>query len=220
MSELQLSPETSTGIIDLQGWADVLMVSSNTEKANAIEMIKVVKRRRKQVVDELSDSKGKAHSTWKALVALEKKYTDICDKIEGVAKQAVLSFNRREEEKRQAEQRRLQAIADEKAGREKEREIKKAEKLKTPELREQRIEEANFISAPSIIVEKTVEKQKGESTSRRWKARITNVHKLDRKWMLPNQKALDNYASDTSGSVQIDGVEFYEEETLSIRTGG
>lgn len=217
MSELQLSTETSENVSSLQTWADGLVVSSNEGKAKAIEMAKIVKRRREQVVNELADSKGKAYSTWKAIVALEKKYTDVCDSIRTIINKAVLSFNRIEEEKRLAEQRRLQAKADENARKERDRQLKKAEKLKTQELREQRTEEAELVTAPTVIVAPTVEKQKGESTSRRWKARVINIDKLGRQWMLPNQKALDNFAKVTSGAVPIDGVEFYEKESLSIQ---
>ena len=86
----------------------------------------------------------------------------------------MLTFQRQEEEKRQKEQARLQAEADARAKKERERLLKQAEKLKTDELKEQRLAEAEMVEAPVITIQSETPKIQGQAIKKTWKARITN----------------------------------------------
>ena len=112
---------------------------------------------------------------------------------------------------------RLQAIEDERARKEQERLRKRAEKLKSPERTEALLDEAEAIFAPSITM---VEPEKPEGVSARtiWKAKVVDLEKVPRIWMMVNQKALDSYAQGTKGAAKVDGVEFYSEKILSVRS--
>jgi hypothetical protein len=168
------------------------------------------------VIAFFKDTKAERHAKWKAVVALEKAFTDRLDIVEDAARKALKVYDDAEEEKRLAEQRKLQAEADEKARKEKERLEREAAKLKTPELREERLAQAAAVVAPVVTVAPMAEKQKGESTRKIWKARVVDAAKVPRQWLMVNEKALDAYAKATKGVSPVSGVEFYEESQLAI----
>ena len=118
---------------------------------------------------------------------------------------------------RREEERRLQAIEDERVRREKERLLKQAENLKTPELKMARLEKAEAIAAPVVRINTAPSKVSGVATRKTWKARVVDFNKVPRKYMLVNTKALDALARATKGNIEVPGVEFFEESSLSIR---
>jgi len=98
----------------------------------------------------LIDRLHKLHRGWTGLRGL------ICDPLavaSKAAKRKVIDWQEAERLKAEAEQRRLQARADELARLERERLEKAAAKLKTPELREARMEQAAQVIAPTVTVE-------------------------------------------------------------------
>lgn len=73
------------------------------------------------------------------------------------------------------------------------------------------------------------EKQKGEATKTKWKARLTNKHALivaaatdqvAATFLNFDQSVADKQADTWKGTVDIPGVEWYQEKHLAIRTGG
>lgn len=195
----------------------VVKVANVTERGNALELCKQIKARRAEVVEFFRDTKEKAHAAWKAIVAQEKSFTDRLDGAERKIKAAVMSYDREQEAIRQAEQRRLQAEADEAARRERERLEKQAAKLKTPEKREAVLEQAAMVAAPVIQLAPVAPKVEGVSVRKTWKARVVDEAKIPREFLMVNERALDAYAKATKGKMQVAGVEFYEAETMAVR---
>ncbi len=111
-------PEVTGAIEKLEHWGRTLAIRSASDYQNAVEILKRVKGSRQQVVDFFADMKDRAYRSWKGIVATEKGFTDRLDTVEKQAKTACLVYQRAEEEKRLAEQRRLQAEADERARKE------------------------------------------------------------------------------------------------------
>jgi septal ring factor EnvC (AmiA/AmiB activator) len=70
---------------------------------------------------------------------------------------------------------------------------------------------------PKITVASTVTKQAGESVRITWKARVINASLVPRTYLMVNETALDKQAKATQNTVQIPGVEFYEEKTMVRR---
>lgn len=98
---------------------------------------------------KLVDRLFRAHRAWTSLIGV------ISNPLNNAArqvKQKIISWQQAEEEKAERERQRLQAEADEKARKERERLEKQAQKLKTPELKEQRLEQAAQIVAPVVQV--------------------------------------------------------------------
>lgn len=215
-----LDVEATNEITALESWAANLVVENNETRTGVIEGIKSVKKRREGIVKFFALMKAAAHNAHKAIVSKEKSYTDILDRVERVVKGKVLVYDHAKEKKRLEEQRRLQAVAEENARRERERLLKEAEKLKTPELKEQRLEAAAAVAAPVVEVAPVIERQKGEATRKIWKARVVDESLIPREWLVVDTKSLDAFARATKGIKSVSGVEFYEESSLSIRTGG
>ena len=124
------------------------------------------------------------------------------------------------------EQRKLQAIAEEKARKERERLLKQAEKLKTPELKEQRIQEAEMVEAPVVVLQKETPTIKGISIKKTWKALVVNKHDFLKyaietknetamSFVELSQSKLDAFARATQGEVSFAGIEFYQESNMS-----
>jgi hypothetical protein len=195
----------------------VVKVASVAQRGGALALCKAIKTRRSEVVSFFADTKNKAHAAWKAIVAQEKSFTDRLDDAEKKIKRAVMDYDREQEAIRQAEQRRLQAEADEAARRERERLEKQAAKLKTEARREAVLEQAAQVVAPVVQVAAAAPKVEGVSVRKIWKARVVDVAKVPREFMVVNDRALDSYAKATKGAVQVAGVEFYQDESMAVR---
>lgn len=209
-------PATVTGeISELEAWATDLVITTPEELTTAVERVKSIKSWKQGIVDFFASAKKKAHEAHREIVAKEKSLTDVADRVEGKAKAAIVKYNRQEEERREAERWRLQAEADERARKERERLEKEAAKLKTPELREERMAAAAEIVAPEIQVA-APEAPAGVATRKLWRAEVTDASLVPREWLIPDQAALDGFAKATKGAKEIPGVRFYAEDSLAI----
>lgn len=181
----------------------------------AADFLKAVKAAQKKVVDFFGPMKKATHDAWKKVTATETETLKPLQDAEATVKTKMLEYSRIEEEKRMAEQRRLQAEADEAARRERERLEKKAAQYKTEEKRQAALEQAAAVVAPVIEVASVKPVVVGQSIRKTWKARVIDVAQVPREWMVVNQQALDAFARSTKGAVKIAGVEMYEESTLA-----
>lgn len=103
--------------------------------------------------DVLSKLKAGYFRIHKGLSAFEQAFTGPMTVYRKTIKGRDAAWQAFEEKRAAAEQARLQAQADEQARKDREKAEKAAEKIKTPELREQRLAEAQTIIAPTIVVE-------------------------------------------------------------------
>jgi hypothetical protein len=124
------------------------------------------------------------------------------------------------ERKRQAEEAKLRAEADKKAEAERLKLIKQAEKaaVKGNEAKAEELKAmASQVQAPTVIVQSQAVKQEGMSVRQVWKARIVNPTLVPRQYCMPNEKLISSLAADTKGTLAIAGVEFYCENSVSMR---
>jgi regulator of protease activity HflC (stomatin/prohibitin superfamily) len=203
---------------DALTWARGLVISNGDEYNAVVDNLKHLKTLTKQAVDFFKPMKQSADAAKKVILDAEKRVIGPLEEAEGIVKRAMLTFSQEQERIRRAEEARLQAEADERARKERERLEKEAAKLKTPELKEERLAQAQAVMAPVVSVASVVESVQGVATKKLWKARVTDFDKLPKSWCLPNQKALDDFAKSTKGQVAVEGVEFYFEESLAIRS--
>lgn len=211
---------TEIGKVDgLVHWSKMLRVTNQAERDQALGTGKQCKAYRNQIVGWFADSKKKAHETWKAICAQEKTLTDRLDIIEKNVKAACLQYDQEQAEIRRKEQARLQAEADRRARAERERLEKEAAKLKTPELKQQRLEEAAMVAAP-VVELPPEEKADGVITRKTWDAELVSIEDLVAAAAGGNAAALNLLAFDSSkarkfavatkGQVPIPGVDFVE----------
>lgn len=206
-----------TAVVAVKKWAYELTVTNNDERANALAYIARIKAITNNIVKFFAEPKQKAFETHKAIVAQEKAMTDSLRWAEDTAKKVVIAYDREQEAKRLEEQRKLQEAAEKEAEKERARLEKQAEKLKTPELKEARLEQAASVVVPTIVVQSQVEAVKGVSKRVTWKARVVNKNVIPLEYLIVDQSKLDAVARATKGTILIDGVEFYSEESLNIK---
>ena len=159
---------TQTEIGRLEEWTKTVVVRNPEERSAVYLAVQGVKGMKSRVLAFFSDSKEKAYSTWRAIVANEKSFTDRLDAFEVAGKRAILTWDRAEEEKREAERRRLQAIADEQAR--KEREKAEAEARRQREIEEaarRKAEEARRAAEAASAAERAKLLKEAEAAERR-----------------------------------------------------
>ena len=237
-----------------------VVVRNPAEREAVYSLIQLCKTKKKSIVDFFADMKEKAFKAHRAISAAEKAETDKLDAFERAGKLAIQQYDEAENQKRIAEQRRLQAIEDERARKEREKaaqeaarqaEIEKQAREKAEAARRAAeaagaaerakllaeadkadrqaaaaaVKSVNAATTVAEIVAPVVQVQApaklvGESVRKIWNARILDAKKIpiDYLAMWIDPKKVDDFARATKGNVPVAGIEFYFENSLSIRT--
>jgi len=205
--------------------AKSLVIRTATDRGDAKVFLVNVKKAQEQVHMRFDPTVDKAHKAWKEAVALRASFLKPLEEAETHVKRLIASWDQEQERLRLEEERRLQALADEAARKERERLEREAARIKTPERREAKLEQAASIVAPVITIS-APEKPKGEATRKLWRARLTDKavliaaaaqgNELAATCLSFDQTAANKMASATKGSVPIPGVEFYCETVLAV----
>jgi hypothetical protein len=205
--------------------AQAIAVRSPADREDARNFVLAVKKAQDQVHASFDAMVDKTHKAWKESLAVRASFLDPLESAEKTVKRLILNYDADQERIRLDEQRRLQAIADETARKERERLEKEAAKLKTPELREARLEQAALIVAPVVTISEP-EKPKGESAPKRWKARLldkmaliqaaANGSEIAIGCLTFDQPAANTFAK-SSRIITVPGIEWYSESSLSMR---
>ena len=177
------------------------------------ELFKIVEEARKKITKPLDEAKA-------AVMALFNPVTTRLENSERHIKGLMSTYVNEQEKIRKAEQDKLDREAKEKQAKEKdrlERQAKKAEEkgdtTKAETIRE-RAQEVH-IEAPTVAPK--VQQAAGVSMRKDWKARVIDINKVPREYMIVNETALNNVASSTKGSLSIPGVEFYTVDVVASR---
>ena len=190
-------------------------VTCAEEYTVASNFLKTIKFAQSKVTAFFAPMKQKAHEAHKAITMQESAMLKPLHDAENALKRNMLTFYAEQERIRIDAQRKLQAEADEAARKERERLLREASKLKTPELREQRMEQAASVIAPVVQVSSVAPVVSGQSVRKTWTAKVVDVSLVPREWMVVNQSALDAFARSTKGAVKVAGVEFVEVASLA-----
>jgi len=205
--------------------AGSIIVTTPEAYTGAADFLKAVKAAQKRVTEFFAPLAAKAHEAHKAITTKQAETMKPLQDAEATVKRKMLDYAEEQERIRQAEQRKLQEQADLAARRERERLEKEAAKLKTPELRQARMEQAAAVVAPVVEVASVRPVIAGQSIKKTW--RVTSV--TDRKALVMalmgfpdweayvelNMGQLDKFAARTKGSVMLPGVTFAEVSGLS-----
>ena len=192
-----------------------MVVTCHEEYTIASDFLKTIKAAQNKVVSFFAPMKQKAHEAHKAITQQESAMLKPLQDAEATLKRNLLVFYQDQERIRIEAQRKLQAEADEVARRERERLMREAAKLKTTELREQRMEQAASVIAPVVQVASVAPVVSGQSVRKTWTAKVVDAALVPREWMVVNQSALDAFARSTKGAVKVPGVEFVEVASLA-----
>src|ERR1700679_2437958 len=102
-------------------WARGLSIQNPDDYSVAGERLKQIKGMAKRITEFFKPMKQRQDEAKRALLDAEKKLSDPLDEAEGLAKRAMLTYQQAQQQKAEAERRRLQAIADEQARKEREK---------------------------------------------------------------------------------------------------
>ena len=206
--------------------ANAIAVHTPDQRTEAVEFLKAVKGAHRRATEFFAPLVEATHKAWKRTTEARLSILDPLETAERTVKTTVTRYDQDQERIRLDEQRRLQAIADETARKERERLEKEAAKLKTPELREARLEQAAAVIAPVVIVSMP-EKPKGESTRKLWSAKLSDKMLLitaaaqgsdiAATCLKFDQVAANNLATATKGAVKVPGVDWVDRPSLSMR---
>ena len=130
---VKVDKKTVTEIERLEGWAKTLVIHKPEERELAMDAVRQIKARCKNIIASFKENVQAAYAAHKAAVAHRDRFLKPLQDIESRVKDAVMAYD--EEVKRQAEQerKRLQAIADEKARKEREKAERAAAKQRQRE---------------------------------------------------------------------------------------
>ena len=150
----------------------------------------------------------------KAVMDLFRPAVTKCDEISQLLRGKVADFETKLRLEREEAQRKLDAEAEKKR---KEAEAK-AEKLRA-EGREAMAakQEAKAENIVAPIVQPKLQAVAGTAQVTYWHARVVDVNKVPRAWLVVDEAALEKYAKATQGKIPIDGVEFFSETKTTIR---
>lgn len=132
----------------------------------------------------------------------------------------MIQWQQVQKEKNRADEIRLQKIAYKEEEKKRQALIKRAERAeKNGKIYkiEELMEKAKEVHIYAPIVLPTIPKIKGTYTRRDWKYRIVDISKVDRKWLMINDKKLSDFAREKKGQVLVKGIAFYFTESIGNR---
>lgn len=219
--ELELREKVISPIVS---HADAINITNAEQYQGAALFLKEIKTGQKKIKEYWRPLREGANSEWKLIVGKEKDMLNPLNQGEILTKNKMLTYKNTEEEKRKAEERRLQAEADERARREREKLLKHASKLKTLEKQEEYQQMADEVEVPVVTVQSEVPKIKGQSFKKIWKGKVVDK-KAFLEFVLKDDNLLylvevgmvnlNNLAHRTKGEGSYPGIVFYPETIMA-----
>ena len=193
--------------------AEAIQVRTPIEMTNAEAILQELRRRKKRWMEAVEATVKGAHAAWKAAVAHRDSIAKPINEAERIVKSRIADYISEQRRQAEVERRRLQAEADAKAEAERKRALAAAAKMKTDDLRESRIEEAETIVAPVVQVAAAVPETKLAMTVT-WSFEITDAAAIPREYMMPDEKKIGAVIRGTKGSIEIPGVKAIKRESV------
>jgi len=221
---MQQTEEIQSEVAPVVAQANGLIVTDAGQYESAAGFLKLVKSAQRRVKEHFEPMKTAAHAAHAAVCTRERETLDPLAAAEKTVKGRMITWHQEQERIRLAEERRLQAEAEARARKERERLEREAAKLKTDELREQRMEEAQQVVAPAVHVAPVAPAVKGQSIRKTWRAKVTDPQAAIaavmqwpdwQAYVTINEGEFNRFAARTKGQVPVPGVEFTEDSILS-----
>lgn len=213
------APETGQLVAqgaDLIAQAEALVVDSPESYAVAGVAVVEVKGVRKRIAALFKDAVGKAHQAHRAMCSLRDQVDNVPKNAETILKKKLGDYDREEERKRREEEERLRELARVQA---EERQLAEAIGLEAAGKPEEAAEIiAEEIAAPVVVLAPTTPKLAGVSRREHWKHRIVDAAKIPRPFLMPDDKAIAAFARSMKSKAVMDGVEFYSDHDISVRS--
>jgi hypothetical protein len=195
-----------------------IVVNSNNDLTKATTCIKGIKSMCEKVKSSFDPIVDKAHKAHKEAIGQRDKYLKPLLELEKRFKDAILVFNRKMEE----EQKERIRLANERMAKEAEEKkqnlLEEAKKTDDAWEKEELNEKAQAIAPVTCDASNKAIESEGMSIRKTWKARVIDINLIPREYLIieANMSALNQHARNNR-EVSIEGVEFYEDSSVSTR---
>lgn len=207
----------------VQRATDMIIVTPQ-DYEGAAEFCKTVKGAQKRVLEFFAPMVKANLDATRATNTAKAQVLDPLVQAESTIKSKQLAWSQGQERIRVVEEARLNAIETERARKERDRLLKRASELQSPEKAEALREQAAAVQVNTVTVASIAPEVKGQSIRKTWKARIVDPKAAVialmqfpdwEAYVEINKGQLDKFAARTKGAVRLPGVEMYEDATLS-----
>jgi hypothetical protein len=211
--EIQKADGLSKAVLDFK-------ISTPDELKNSAEFLKSLKASAKNIDEKRKEITRPIDDIKKRVMDFFRPISTQLSEAETTLKKAVLSYQREQERiRREAEQKAILAARAEEERKRKalEARAKKAAEKGQEEKAELLKEQAQEVYVPAVVQAPAVEKVAGISTRKNWTFRIKDLSKIPREYLIVDEKMLKKLAVASQGKISIPGVEFYQDESMSVR---
>jgi len=214
--------EVQTQALTLPTKAKSIVVQDQESLTAANAFLQDIKRMAAQIAATFDPQIATAHKLHRSLIEEKKKFTDPLDLAEKLVKPKIAAYLVEQERiKREAAEKR--AKAEEDARKLAEKAVAKAEKLeekgepeKAAAVIEQAFKTVEAITDAAPVVPEAPETN-GLSLRTEWKFVITDVNKIPREYMVPDEVAIRRVVKALKDKANIPGVRVYSEAALTQR---
>lgn len=193
-------------------------IETKDDLAKATTCIKGIKGLKEKVNEAYDSVIEKAHKIHKELIAKRDSYLKPLQKVENEFKANIVTYTKRiEAEQRELERKTNEALAK-MAEEQKQKLLDESKSTENEWDAEVLKEKASEIVPTTVETVKKVVEQEGLSIRKTWKARIVNLSLIPKEYWLVNESLLNQHAKDENiRKAGISGIEFYQQETASIK---
>ena len=187
---------------------------------NAITIVKEIETYASKLEDERLKITRPLDAAKNAVMDLFRPAKDKLQLISDTLRKRINNYAYEQEQKRQAEQRKAQQLADREAEKERQRLLARAEKAKESgkEAKAEALQEqAEAVVPIAPIVMPKIEQPKGVAMKTLWKYKVVDIKSVPREYLMINDELLSKLAVGTKGAIKVEGIEFYSEQIASIR---
>lgn len=216
MKEFEIKQNTT----ELSNQALFVSIQNDTDYQKVAEILRSIKVQRKNIVSYWQEAKENSRSAYKAILAKEKEMLYICDKAENLLKEKILEYKKLVEERQIKEKIKAERLKNAEVENLLEQAIvceENGDKISA----EMKIMQAEIVSSLSTQSKSDINKSDGISTQKRWKFRITDnklvpsffndieIREVNLKRILDLRKQ--------EPAIKIPGIEFYQEEIVTVK---
>ena len=219
MNELTES-DVKQEALTVEQQAEAVQIATNADFENATTILKSIKSSKQKFIDFFAPAKAATNAAHKAVVANEKACITPCDKAESIIKCKMLTYSQKVEAERRAAEEQARKAAREESDRLL-AEAAKAEKSGDTMQATVNMAMAEQMESVKPAVQVAAPKVSGVSQKKVWKVRVDDekavpayvngicIRPVDERAIMQLHRLNPN--------VKIDGVSFYQENTLAVR---
>lgn len=219
MNGLELAKDEEKGIKEAEALAvkyESVKIVNNDDYAQAGEILKNIAVKIKTLETMRMDKTRPLDKLKKDWIGFFSKPLDKLKMADTMIRRAMRNFYDTQEAAKRKEEARLKALAEKEAKKLEARAEKAGAKGKDDKAEHLR-EQAQQAAAMTPIVESKVDKVEGISMKTIWKFEILDESKLDRKWLMPDEKKIGQAVRALKGDFKENGITVYSEIVPNVR---